>query len=857
VRETPALALPTITTVTANGARPLPSHPSALAVDAAGNLFIADDHHNQVFRLDQATGLVSVVAGNGGTGDSGDGGPATQAELNSPEGLAVDGAGNLFIADQLNNCVREVHAGTGIITTVAGLPPESFGFEGLTDGGIDPPFGPTNQGYNGDNIPATSALLNTPASVAVDVAGNLFIADFGNNRIRKVDHSTGVITTVAGNGSQGYGGDNGPAVNAALNQPADMVVDDSGNLFIADAGNNRVREVSKATGVITTIAGTGTAGFSGDGGPATAARLNIPASLALSQMGNLFIADVGNNCVREMNLSSGTITTFAGNGMAGDTGDNGPPTEAKLNAPDELALASTGELFLLNTGDNVIRQISPVDISDNPTPDHLVVTAPGSATAGSPFTFKVQAVDAFNHVDAHFSGIVHFISSDPHAVLPDDVQLTGGTGTFTATLKTAGSNSLTASNAVRGLTASATVNVSAAAASSFLVAVPSTATAGVSFGATVTAVDAFGNTATSYHGTVRFGSSDAHAVLPANTTLANGAGRVSVTLKTAGSDTVTVTDTASGIKGKASVAVGAAAAAKLVISAGGPVTAGAAFSVTVTAKDAFGNIATGYAGTVGLTSTDARATLPASYAFQTTDKGVHVFTATLRTAGAQTVTAANSKSASLKATASVSVQPAAAVRLSVTRQTVTATAGAGVRFTVTALDPFGNTAKGYRGVVQLKSSDGKAVLPDPLHFTKDDAGVKHFVVAFRTAGTQTVTVSDRSAGLSGSASVTVRPAALSKLVLTGPTAVKADTPATYTLTAVDAFGNTVAGYRGTVRWQSSDAHATLPAAYTFTATDQGSHKFTVTFASKKKQSLTATDKSNPALSGSETGIVVS
>lgn len=183
------------------------------------------------------------------------------------------------------------------------------------------------QGFSGDNGPATGAQLNGPWGIAVDPADNLYIADFGNNRVRKV--ASGVITTVAGNGSAGYSGDNGQATSAQLNQPQGVAVDSAGNLYIADFDNNRIRKV--VNGVITTVAGNGAAGFSGDNGPATSAQLFEPYGVSLDATGNLYIADYLNSRVRE--VANGVITTVAGNGTYGFSGDNGRATNAQLSHP--------------------------------------------------------------------------------------------------------------------------------------------------------------------------------------------------------------------------------------------------------------------------------------------------------------------------------------------------------------------------------------------------------------------------------------------------------------------------------------------------------------------------------------------
>ena len=224
-RETPTVSPGTITTIAVGGPPSVLVNPSAVAADAAGDVFIADSGTNRVFELNHTTGLLTSIAGNGSSGFSGDGGPAVSATLNSPQGLAVDSAGNLYIADENNEVIREVNHLTGVITTVAGVAPQGssggsgfgdgFG-DGLSDGvgGGVPQGSSGGSGNNGGNIPALSATLNSPASVAVDAAGDIFIADFGNNLIREVNAATHVITTVAGNGGQGYNGDGIPGVSA-------------------------------------------------------------------------------------------------------------------------------------------------------------------------------------------------------------------------------------------------------------------------------------------------------------------------------------------------------------------------------------------------------------------------------------------------------------------------------------------------------------------------------------------------------------------------------------------------------------------------------------------------------------------
>ena len=242
------------------------------------SVFIADTGNYRIREVDLSTGLITTIAGNGTGTYGGDNGPATAASFSYPRAVAVDTNGNLYIAD--GNRIRKITASTGIITTVAGQ---------------------NGSGYGGDNGLATAALLNQPSAVAVDASGNIFIADQYNERIRKVTASTGKITTVAGNGTGTYNGD-GILATAASIYPEGVAVDASGNIFIDDQYNQRIRKVTASTGLISTLAGNGTAGYGGDGGAATAALLNWPLSIALDTTGNLFISDVVNNRIRKVDL---------------------------------------------------------------------------------------------------------------------------------------------------------------------------------------------------------------------------------------------------------------------------------------------------------------------------------------------------------------------------------------------------------------------------------------------------------------------------------------------------------------------------------------------------------------------------
>ena len=368
-----------------------------MAVDASGNLFIADTDNERIREVG-TNGVITTVAGNGTNSYSGDGSTATNAGLSNPYGVAIDANGNLFIADTYNFRIREVGT-NGLITTVAGNGTNS---------------------YSGDGGAATNAGLSNPYGVAVDGYGNLFIADTYNFRIREVG-TNGIITTVAGNGTNGYAGDGGAATNANLDYPRDVAVDAFGDLFIADSGNNRIREVD-TNGIITTVAGNGMPGCSGDGGPATNAVLNNPTAVAVDGAGHVFIADSGNNRIREID-TNGTITTVAGIGTHGYSGDGGPPAEAELNGPAAVAVDAGGNVFMADSGNGRIREI----VFEGPT---LVLTDVATDAAGS---YDVVVSNAYGSIT---SGVATLLVGFPPAITsqPTDLALKNGdTATFNVT----------------------------------------------------------------------------------------------------------------------------------------------------------------------------------------------------------------------------------------------------------------------------------------------------------------------------------------------------------------------------------------------------------------------------------------
>ena len=307
--------------------------PIGLAVDISNDIYFADCENHRVRKVN-ALGYISTVAGSAVSGYSGDGGPATSAAFGTIVDIAFDQTNsNLFIADSDNYRIRKVLSGGNVFTVVG---------TGLG-------------GYTGDGGLATSAKIDEIGGIALDSAGNLYISDFSNDVIRKVNAITNIITTIVGIGVAGYGGDGGPATSASLKSPCGLAVDAAGNLYIADRDNERIRKVSPG-GIITTVAGNGTAGFSGDGGAATSAELNAPFGVALDSSGDFYIADWSNNRVRKVS-AGGVITTVAGSTFQGYSGDNGPATLARLMNPIRVAIDSLGRLYISDESNSRVRVV--------------------------------------------------------------------------------------------------------------------------------------------------------------------------------------------------------------------------------------------------------------------------------------------------------------------------------------------------------------------------------------------------------------------------------------------------------------------------------------------------------------------
>ncbi len=421
------------------------SYPSGVAVDSSGNVYLSDYADSRIRKV--SNGTISIVAGNAKLGFSGDSGPATSAQFSQVDDIALDSAGNVYVADYYDNRIRKVSGGT--VTTVAGS--ATFGF-------------------SGDNGPATSAELSGPVAVAVDSVGNLYISDHNNNRIRKV--SGGTITTVAGNGTGGFSGDNGTATSAELLTPVGIAVDSTGNLYIADTSNNRIRKVSG--GVITTVAGNGTFGSSGDNGAATSAELADPYGVAVDTAGNLYIADTVNNRVRK--VSGGVITTIAGNGKSGFAGDNGPATSAELNFPTALAVDAAGNVYITDTGNNRVRLVS----------GGVITTIAGNGTAGfsgdngaaasaevdSPIGVAVNSVGSI-YISDTYNNRVRLLTPSPtcaYSLSPTSLQPAAAGGSFTVEIQTTAGCSWAVSSLPTWITVSGVTSGSGPATVTLIVA---------------------------------------------------------------------------------------------------------------------------------------------------------------------------------------------------------------------------------------------------------------------------------------------------------------------------------------------------------------------------------------------------
>jgi sugar lactone lactonase YvrE len=306
-------------------------YPYALSLNPNGSVIVGENF-SYMIRLVGIDGHINTVAGTGKRGFSNDGGPANKADMDFPAAIARDAQGDFYIADWGNHRIRKINS-KGIITTIAGN---------------------GNAGYSGDGGLATAAEINSPSGIALDVNGNIYFTEFNNHVLRKIDNQ-GIISTVAGNGQSGCSADPGTVSSCKLSFPHGVTIDLSGNIYIVDAGNHKIRRIS-STGSICTIAGKGTAGFTGDGGQAQAAELSWPHGVAVDNSGNIYITDMNNHRIRKVDVN-GVITTFAGTGNRGFSGDNGSPLQAEIGGPIGIAVDGSGAVYFTDTFNHRIRVI--------------------------------------------------------------------------------------------------------------------------------------------------------------------------------------------------------------------------------------------------------------------------------------------------------------------------------------------------------------------------------------------------------------------------------------------------------------------------------------------------------------------
>jgi DNA-binding beta-propeller fold protein YncE len=310
--------------------------PFDVAFDPSGNLYFSDTFNHRIRRIDARTGTIATVAGNGTAAYSGDGDSATEASLHEPYGIAIDRAGNVYVADRHNRCVRRIDRISGIITTIAGT---------------------GDAGFGGDGGPAAAAGLVEPNGLALDAAQRrLYIADVGDHRVRVVDFVSGTIETFAGTGEAAHSGDGGPAAAAAIFGARAVKVAADGRVFILERQGSSLRAVDPKTGTIATVAGTGARGYGGDGGPARDAVFDAPKEFALAPGGDILIVDTENHAIRRIDAKSGTIETIAGGHKGGD-GDGGPATTAGLGRPHGAAVGSDGAIYIGDTENHRIRRL--------------------------------------------------------------------------------------------------------------------------------------------------------------------------------------------------------------------------------------------------------------------------------------------------------------------------------------------------------------------------------------------------------------------------------------------------------------------------------------------------------------------
>jgi len=789
------------------------------------------------------SGLISVSAG-----------AATHFSVSAP-GTAMAGSAFNYTVTALDasNNTATGYSGTVHFTSTDGsatLPSNSTLSSGVGT------FSATLKTAGSQTITATDtvsgSITGTSGNISVGAAAaaSLTVSAPGSATAGSSFNFTVTAKDAFSNTATGYSGTvHFTSTDGAAALPANSTLTSGVGTFSATLNTVGSRTITATDTVSSSINGTsGTINVSA--GAATHYSVSAPGSATAGSAFNVTVTalDAFNNTATGY---SGTVhftsTDGAASLPANSTLTSGTGTfSATLNTAGSRTITATDTVSSSITGTS-----NSINVSAGAA-THFSVSAPGTATAGSAFNYTVTALDASNNTATGYSGTVHFTSNDGAASLPSNSTLSSGTGTFSATLNTAGNRTITATDTVSGSITgtSGTISVAAGAATHYSVSAPSSATAGSAFNVTVTALDASNNTVIGYNGTVHFTSSDGAANLPANSTLTGGTGTFSATLKTAGTQTITATDTILGsITGTSgNINVGAGAAASLTVSAPGSATAGSAFNFTVTAKDAFGNTATGYAGTVHFTSTDAGATLPAD---ATLTNGSGSFTATLIHAGSQTITVTDTVNSGLTATTgaiTVTGLPASQFLLTAPASSV---AGTSVSVSVQATDQFGNPDASYSGTVHFTSTDPAATLPLDSAIT---GGSGAFFATFLTAAPETIRARDTTnTSITGTTNITVTADASTHLTITASSDTSAGIPFYAVVTAKDQFNNTVTGYTGTIHLTSTDGLAILPADFVLTG---GSRQVSVKLRTPGTQTVTATDTANSSLTATTGSINV-
>ncbi len=381
--------------------------PSGVCVTPGNDIYITSS--NAVRKVNANSGFITTIAGSNAYGYSGDGGFAINATMQSPKSICLDPAGNLYVAEYSGNRIRKINAVSHIISTVAGT---------------------GTAGYSGDEGPAVNASLNTPQGINTDDSGNLYIADTYNSRVRKINFATGIITTIAGIGSPSFSGDGGLAIKAGVAYPVSVCVDAMGNVYIAEVFSgitSRIRKINATTGVITTIAGNGIYAYGGDGGPATNASLFNPASVCVDPIGTVYITEYDDSRIRKISATTGIITTFAGNGINGFSGDRGLAVNAALHSPVALCADNSGNLFVADNANHRIRKIyvnltSPPPPSPDPTIN--ISSSPASICLGNPVTFTAEVLNG--GTNAHYQWKKNGINVGPNYYIYEPDTLNNG-----------------------------------------------------------------------------------------------------------------------------------------------------------------------------------------------------------------------------------------------------------------------------------------------------------------------------------------------------------------------------------------------------------------------------------------------